>query len=64
MPEAYFVRAEEMAKFQGYDKVEDMYEDAICRGSCPACCSEGCIVEPDGVCPHGFNSTLLEVGLI
>jgi hypothetical protein len=25
---------------------------------------DGCIVEPDGVCPHGFLSPLLEAGLI
>lgn len=25
---------------------------------------DGCIVEPDGKCPHGFLSPLLEAGLI
>lgn len=30
----------------------------------PACCSEGCWVEPDGTCEHGFKSVLLEMGLI
>lgn len=30
----------------------------------PACCSEGCQVEPDGHCPHGNESVLLAEGLI
>lgn len=25
---------------------------------------DGCIVEPDGICEHGFFSPLLEAGLI
>jgi len=30
----------------------------------PACCSEGCVVEPDGTCPHGNPSILKHHGLI
>lgn len=30
----------------------------------PACCEEGCQVEPDGHCPHGHESVLLKEGLI
>ena len=30
----------------------------------PACCSEGCEVEPDGHCEHGCPSVLLAYGLI
>lgn len=30
----------------------------------PACCSEGCMVEPDGRCEHGFPSVLLAMGVI
>ena len=30
----------------------------------PACCSEGCEVEPDGHCEHGYESVLLAEGLI
>lgn len=26
--------------------------------------TDGCKVEPDGVCPHGHNSWLLELGMI
>jgi len=61
---AHFVSAEDTAEFQGYETVEDMFGDAIHRGTCPACCSEGCIVESDGAYPHGFGSALLEADLI
>jgi hypothetical protein len=27
-------------------------------------CPEGCLVEPDGACPHGFESLLLAAGLL
>ena len=27
-------------------------------------CNEGCTVEPDGECPHGYPSILLAAGLI
>ena len=30
----------------------------------PACCSEGCQVEPDGHCEHGYESVILKEGLI
>lgn len=26
--------------------------------------TDGCIVEPDGICPHGYRSWLLELGFI
>jgi hypothetical protein len=30
----------------------------------PACCTEGCEVEPDGRCEHGCPSILLAAGII
>ena len=30
----------------------------------PACCTEGCEVEPDGHCEHGCPSILLAAGII
>lgn len=30
----------------------------------PACCEEGCEVEPDGTCEHGHPSILLRIGVI
>ena len=37
-------------------------EDWLSEGGCEA--TDGCWVEPDGTCPHGKNSWLLEMGLI
>ena len=34
----------------------------ICDGVCEA--TDGCIVEPDGICPHGHPSWLLRIGII
>jgi hypothetical protein len=30
----------------------------------PACCKEGCMVEPDGSCEHDCPSVLLALGVI
>jgi hypothetical protein len=30
----------------------------------PACCSEGCEVEPDGECEHGYPSVLIALNMI
>jgi hypothetical protein len=32
------------------------------EGECEA--TDGCVVEPDGICPHGCQSWLIELGLI
>jgi hypothetical protein len=43
------------------DDLEDMvFGDSNASTSCP----EGCEVEPDGTCPHGYSSHLLELGII
>jgi len=34
------------------------------EGLAPTECPEGCIVEPDGICPHGYESILIELGII
>jgi hypothetical protein len=39
-------------------------EDAVFNSIVPACCSEGCQVEPDGHCSHGHPSVLIAMGLI
>lgn len=62
---AYKLSAEEAAENAGYASVEDCLEAVIMDDeNAPALCSEGCEVEPDGVCPHGFQSIVLERGLI
>lgn len=40
------------------DELEDWASDGECEAT------DGCIVEPDGVCPHGKPSWLLKLGLI
>lgn len=40
------------------DEIEDMCYDGI------AVATDGCSVEPDGICSHGYPSWLLELGII
>ena len=54
---------------EGYDPHDSdermaFLEEIMSDGICPACCTEGCYVEPDGTCPHGNPSLLLALGLI
>lgn len=44
---------------EAMDAIGAMVTDSIC----PACCDEGCVVEPDGRCEHGCPSILLALGL-
>ena len=37
-------------------------EEIIIDSVCPA--TDGCTVEPDGICSHGHQAWLLELGLI
>lgn len=41
-------------------ELEDLMHDSVV----PACCIEGCEVEPDGRCEHGNPSVLLAMGVI
>ena len=34
-------------------------EEVVYDSLVPACCSEGCMVEPDGMCEHGFSSVIM-----
>jgi hypothetical protein len=40
------------------EQLEEWMDDGVCEAT------DGCIVEPDGVCPHGHPSWLLKLGLI
>ena len=53
----------ESTKFNSLDapsleQLEQWLTDGICEAT------DGCIVEPDGTCPHGCNSWLIELWLI
>ena len=39
---------------------ETLLFDSVLETACP----HGCVVEPDGECPHGFRSPLLVLGVI
>ena len=54
----------EISEEYGYDSVIDMLEDYCLESVVPACCTEGCEVEPDGKCWHGNESILIKAGLI
>lgn len=51
-------RAESEAQFLAF------LAECLDEGWCPTECAENCVVEPDGVCPHGFKSVALELGFI
>lgn len=49
----------------GYETVNDIIDELGLDDSVvPALCTEGCEVEPDGICPHGGRSVLLAMGVI
>lgn len=56
--------AKEVAQENGYDTAIQAAERYVHEGLCPACCSEGCEVEHDGECEHGFPSLFMEMLLI
>ena len=53
-------------KTKQYDSTDapsiEQFEEWLMDGVCEA--TDGCIVEPDGTCPHGCNSWLIELWLI
>lgn len=49
---------------QALDDAGMTLEDAASDSVVPACCSEGCEVEPDGECEHGNPSVLIALCLI
>ncbi len=61
-----FVKSEDHNDKRKKSEAEFIEFIEICldEGWSPTKCPEGCPVEPDGVCPHGFKSVALEYGLI
>lgn len=49
---------------QSEAEFNEFMAECLDEGWCPTKCPQGCSVEPDGVCPHGFKSVALEMGLI
>lgn len=40
------------------EQLEEWMIDDVCEAT------DGCVVEPDGVCPHGYPSWLIQLGLV
>lgn len=57
------ITLEEVAEMNCYQNVEDMIMKYAFESVVPACCEEGCEVEPDGKCPHKNPSILIEAGI-
>jgi hypothetical protein len=47
------ISEEETLEMHGVSLADLIYDSVV-----PACCSEGCEVEPDGECEHGNPSVL------
>ena len=60
----YRIKLATLANEYGYDNTFDFIEAECSDSVVPACCSEGCEVEPDGRCCHGCPSPLLVAGVI
>lgn len=58
------IKVREVAEENGFDSVAEMMENVACESVVPACCDQGCQVEPDGRCEHGCPSVLLALGMI
>lgn len=55
---------QEVVEQEGCESQEELLEMYGNDSVVPACCSEGCQVEPDGRCEHNFPSILLRLGII
>lgn len=60
----YRIKLAEVAANEGLDSVDELLETFGDESVMPACCQEGCQVEPDGRCEHGCPSILLAMGVI
>lgn len=54
----------EQARKKSEAEFIEFIEICLDEGWSPTKCPEGCPVEPDGICPHGYKSVVLELGFI
>lgn len=66
MANEYKITKEEWYKRMGVapEEIDDKLAELCVDGTTEALCTEGCIVEPDGYCPHGCPSLLVELELV
>lgn len=64
--EPHKLDTDETLDYWGYDSINAVMKENMTGRmiGVPAMCSEGCKVEPDGECPHGFPSILRGNALI
>ena len=55
---------ERIRQKQSEAELSELLEICTGEGWFPTKCPEGCVVEPDGTCPHDYKSIALELGLI
>lgn len=55
---------DEEKRKQSAEKFYQFIAECLDEGWSPTRCPNGCVVEPDGVCPHDFKSVALEYGFI
>ena len=62
----YLITATDALENEGFtpDTLEQFTRNAMFDATSPACCTEGCVVEPDGTCSHGCPSILIALGVI
>jgi len=60
---AHEITIEQVAENEGMSMIQ-LLETYGEESVVPACCDEGCQVEPDGKCPHGCPSILIKLGVI
>ena len=58
------IKLSEVCENEGFESREELLEAFGNDSVMPACCSEGCRVEPDGRCEHGCPSIFLAMGVI
>lgn len=54
------VKSKRREEYDWEDVIKVMEETGLCQTDC----SEGCMVEADGICPHGCPSIMLKFGMI
>jgi len=60
--EVYDAKLED--QFMASVDIEELMEESLFGDSCGVEVADGCMVEPDGKCCHGYSSPLLLAGLI
>lgn len=64
MKNQYRIQVSELAEQYGYSDVMEFLENECNDSVVPACCVNGCEVEPDGRCEHKCPSPLIALGII